>query len=62
LMATALPVAFHIVYINFAIITLHVICDDVENKFFFFFFFFFRSILVYVEEKSTVKAFRYHLT
>jgi len=39
LMATALPVAFHIVYINFAIITLHVFCDDVENKFFFFFFF-----------------------
>jgi len=40
LMATALPVAFLIVYINFAIITLPVICDDVENKFFFFFFFF----------------------
>jgi len=38
LMATALPVAFNIVYINFTIITLHVICDDVENKFFFFFF------------------------
>ena len=38
MMATALPVAFNIVYINFTIITLHVICDDVENKFFFFFF------------------------